>query len=54
MKIYAENSVGFTNEQDKVKLHDGLLRFDDIYENVTVPRVVRPMAIPSIVSEVTS
>ena len=54
MKIYAENSVGFTNEQNKVKLHDGLLRFDDIYENVTVPRVVRPMAIPSIVREVTS
>jgi len=54
MKIYAENSVGFTNEQNKVKLHDGLLRFDDIYENVTVNRVVRPMTIPSIVHDVTS
>jgi len=53
MKIYAENSVGFTNEQNKVKLHVEI-SFDDIYENVTVPRVVRPMSIPSIVSEVTS
>jgi hypothetical protein len=53
MNIYAENSVGFTNEQNKVKLHVGL-SFSDIYENVTVPRVVRPMTIPSIVREVTS
>jgi hypothetical protein len=53
MKIYAENSVGFTNEQNKVKLHVGLL-FDDIYENVTVPRVVRPMTVPSVIREVTS
>ena len=49
MTIYAENSVGFTNEENKVKLHRDLI-LTDIYENVDVRRVVRPRTIPSIVT----
>lgn len=48
MKIYAENSVGFTNEENKVKLHE--LSYTEIYENITLFRVVRPRTIPSIVT----
>ena len=49
MTIYAENSVGFTNEENKVKLHRDLI-LTDIYENTDVRRVVRPRTIPSIVT----
>jgi hypothetical protein len=52
-KIYAENSVGFTNEQNKIKLHQdpATTEFKDIYENITPTRVVRPRTIPSIITE---
>jgi len=50
MKIYAESSLGFTNEENKVKLQD-LLQFTDIFEGVPVPRRVRPKTIPSLITE---
>lgn len=52
MKIYAESSVGFTNEENKVKLQ--FLQFTDIFEGLPVPRVVRPRAIPTVISEIRS
>ena len=51
MVIYAENSVGYTNMVDRVELHEDL-QFTDIYENLTIPRVVRPRFIPNVISEV--
>lgn len=52
MVIYAENSVGFTNQTDKVDLHEDLT-YTDVYENlVNLPRLVRPMAVPSLITEV--
>lgn len=53
VKIYAENSVGYTNEQNKVKLHQdpATTNFKDIYENVTITRVIRPRTIPSLITE---
>ncbi len=45
MTIYAENSVGYTNTDDRVDLHEDL-SFTDIYEGLSIPRVVRPRAIP--------
>lgn len=53
VKIYAENLVGFTNEQNKVKLHQDLAttNFKDIYENITLTRIVRPRTIPSLIIE---
>ncbi len=51
MKIYAESSLGFTNEENKVKLQD-LLQFTDIFEGVSVPRRVRPKTIPSLIAEI--
>ena len=52
VKIYAENSVGFTNEQNKVKLHqDPAIKIDDVYENITITRVIRPRTIPSLIRE---
>jgi hypothetical protein len=52
MVIYAENSVGYTNQTDKIDLHDDLT-YSDVYENlVNLPRVVRPMTVPSIITEV--
>jgi len=50
MKIYAESSLGFTNGEDRVKLQD--LIFTDIFEEVQVPRRVRPKTTPSVISEV--
>ena len=50
MKIYAENSVGFTNTENNVYLHE-LPLVDDIYEGLTVPRVLRPRTTPSIIAE---
>jgi hypothetical protein len=49
MAIYAENSVGYTNEENKVKLHRDII-LTDIYENVEVRRVVRPRTKPSFVT----
>jgi hypothetical protein len=49
VKLYAENSVGFTNEQNKVRLHQ--LQFKEIYENLEIPRVVRPRTIPFMINE---
>jgi hypothetical protein len=51
MKIYAENSIGFTNEENKVKLQDDLT-LTDAFEYLTVPRRVRPRTIPDIISEI--
>lgn len=51
--FYAENSVGFTNTSDKVKLHVDL-DYNDIYEVLTIPRVVRPRAVPAILTELRS
>lgn len=52
MVIYAENSVGYTNTTDKIDLHDDLT-YTDVYENlVNLPRLVRPMTVPSLITEV--
>lgn len=50
MRIYAESSIGLTNEESKVKLQD--LSYTDIFEGVSVPRVVRPRTTPSVISEI--
>jgi hypothetical protein len=50
MKIYAENRVSFTNDENKIKLHE--LKFKDIFEGNLVPRVLRPRTIPTIIDEV--
>lgn len=49
--VYAENSVGYTNTIDKISLHADL-QLTDVYENLTIPRLVRPTSLPSIVREV--
>ena len=51
MKIYAENSIGFTNEENKVKLQQEIT-LTDAFETLTVPRRVRPRTIPAIISEI--
>jgi hypothetical protein len=51
MKIYAENPVGFTNEENKVKLQQELT-LTDAFETLPVPRRVRPRTIPAIISEI--
>ena len=51
MTIYAENSVGYTNITDRVDLHEDLV-FTDIYEGLSIPRVVRPRTIPGVPVEV--
>jgi len=58
MFVFAENSVGYTNTNDKIRLHD--LR-DTItntssslstpYENISVKRYVRPMSLPNTLFE---
>jgi hypothetical protein len=50
MKIYAESSLGFTNEENKVKLQD-LPDLVDIFEGLPVPRRVRPRTTPSVIVE---
>ena len=59
MVIYSENSVGYTNVTDRVDLHEDLVYTDiktliyaDIYENLTIPRLVRPATVPAIIVEV--
>ena len=51
--LYSENTVGYTNNVDKLKLNDlTVVLYDkiyDTYENLTkLPRYVRPGAIPSV------
>ena len=50
MTIYAENSVGYTNVADRVDLHEDLT-YNDVYEGLKLPRVVRPRSIPNIIAE---
>lgn len=50
MTIYAENSVGYTNTDDRVNLHEDL-SFFDVYEGLLLPRVVRPRAVPGMIVE---
>ena len=50
MRIYAENFVGFTNNENKVILHE--LSFTDMFEGLIVPRVVRPRTSPSVITEI--
>ena len=59
MVIYSENSVGYTNVTDRVDLHEDLVYTDiktliyaDIYENLTIPRLVRPATVPRVITEV--
>ena len=51
MVIYSENSVGYTNVTDRVDLHEDLV-YADIYENLTIPRLVRPATAPRVIAEV--
>lgn len=51
MKIYAESSVGFTNDENRVKLQEPTT-FTDVFETLTVPRILRPRTTPSIISEI--
>ena len=50
MTVYAENSVGYTNSDDRVNLHEDLI-FTDVYEGLIVPRIVRPRAVPGLIVE---
>ena len=59
MVIYSENSVGYTNATDRIDLHEDLVYTDiktiiyaDIYENLTIPRLVRPATVPRVIAEV--
>ena len=49
--VYAENEVGYTNINDKINLHSDF-NFTDTYENLVLPRIVRPTMVPSIITEV--
>ena len=49
MRIYAENSVGFTNNENKVYVHE--LKFKDNFEGLTFDRVLRPRTTPSVIVE---
>jgi hypothetical protein len=51
MIVYAENAVGYTNVSDRINLHVDL-QFTDVYENLVIPRLVRPTMVPSIITEV--
>ena len=51
MIVYAENPVGYTNAVNKISLHSDL-QFTDVYENLVIPRLVRPTVAPSIITEV--
>jgi hypothetical protein len=51
MIVYAENAVGYTNVIDRIILNSNK-QFDDVYENLTIPRLVRPTSIPSLIVEV--
>jgi hypothetical protein len=51
MVIYSENSVGYTNATDRIDLHEDLI-YSDIYENLTIDRLVRPATVPRVIAEV--
>jgi hypothetical protein len=57
MYVFAENSVGFTNTEDKIRLHDlrnttnSLYSLKSPYENLSIQRYVRPMNIANTVNE---
>ena len=51
MVIYSENSVGYTNATDRIDLHEDLI-YSDIYENLTIDRLVRPATVPRVMAEV--
>jgi hypothetical protein len=51
MKIYAENSVSFTNDENRVRVHE-IYKYTDTFERIQYTRVLRPMAVPSVVSEI--
>lgn len=48
--VYSENSVGYTNITDRIDLHEDLTSKDS-YENLILPRLVRPTTVPSIIEE---
>ncbi len=50
MIIYAENTVGYTNTNERTNLHTEF-QFTDVYENLIIPRLVRPTSVPSIIIE---
>jgi hypothetical protein len=50
MIIYSENAVGYTNTIDRTNLHTEL-QFTDVYENLVIPRLIRPTSVPSIIIE---
>lgn len=49
MIVYAENAVGYTNTVDRTVLNT--LPFTDTYENLVIPRLVRPTMVPSVITE---
>lgn len=51
MVIYSENSVGYTNVTDRIDLHEDIV-YTDIYENLTIDRLVRPATVPRVIAEV--
>jgi hypothetical protein len=52
MFVFAENSVGYTNADDKIKLHDLRdIELNTPYENIVVRRYVRPMSISASLNE---
>ena len=53
MVVYAENAVGYTNVSDKINLHSDpqFSLLTDVYENLTIPRLVRPITFASIIRE---
>ena len=51
MKIYAENSVSFTNVENIIRVHE-IYKYTDTFELIRYNRVLRPMGSPSAVSEI--
>jgi hypothetical protein len=51
MKIYAENSVSYTNVENIVRVHE-IYKYTGTYERIQYTRVLRPMGHPSVVSEI--
>jgi hypothetical protein len=53
--VFAENSVGYTNPNDKIRLHDSINTPGSLstpYENISVKRYVRPMSLPNTLIEI--
>lgn len=51
MNIYAENSVSFTNNENKVRVHE-IYRYSETYERIQYTRVLRPSTTTDTVSEI--